>query len=75
MSLKHFKYSEQYDLDLMDQVCVVNPWGAGKTWEDVEEAAKAAQPDFTSLTAKGLYDRAKHLMTERKAKLASELKA
>ena len=75
MPPKRFRYTEQHDLDLMDQVCVINPWGAGKTWDGVRETATASQPDFASLTAKGLYDRSKHLIIERKAKLAHELKA
>ena len=67
-------YSDALDQDLMDQVCMQNPWSAGKTWEDVAKAAKAAQPAFTTLTSKSLMDRANLLMKKRKEVESAELR-
>ena len=71
---KRMKYCDALDQDLMDQVCMQNPWSYGKTWDDVAKAAKAAQPAFNTLTTKSLMDRANLLMKRRQKEESAELR-
>ena len=71
---KRMRYSDSLDHDLMDQVCMINPWCAGNTWDDVVKAAKSAQPAFNTLTTKSLMDRANLLMKKRKEAVCGELR-
>ncbi|KAK7106524.1 hypothetical protein V1264_017772 [Littorina saxatilis] len=70
---KRFVYTNDLDLDLLDQVVLINPWTS--SWEKVAKAVRVAQPRFEAVTTKGMNDRCHLLMTKRKRDNAEELKA
>ena len=65
-------YTEDQDLDIIDQVLVVNPFRKGVRWEDVHTAVMAAIPALSTRTCKSIRDRVQLLLDKRKREVAKE---
>lgn len=69
---KRFQFTDDMDLDIMDQVVLINPFREGATWGDVEVAIKKNHPLITA-SRKSINDHAQKLIRDRRKVCSIEL--